>query len=49
MTRALQHRLDRLTERIAVGRMIVVEIAHVPPPVSETPDCDYAASGSLSI
>jgi hypothetical protein len=28
MTRALHRRMDRLTERVAVGRLIVVEIAH---------------------
>ena len=28
MTRALYRRLDRLTDQIAVGRMIVVRIAH---------------------
>lgn len=28
MTRALHRRLDRLSEQIAVGRLIVVDIAH---------------------
>jgi hypothetical protein len=42
MTRALHRRLDRLTDQIAVGRMIVVEIAH------ELVDDDRLVDGTLA-